>query len=79
MADAIPLIVPANVLGFGKGGSIDWDGFHCIAVAGQMVSGSATVTFSFILNWTGDNKTIIGNGVSYMKKALAAAAGEFTA
>jgi beta-lactamase class A len=79
MADAIPQIVPSNILGFGKGGSIDWEDFHCIAVAGQMVSGDASVTFSFILNWTGTNDTIIAKGVDYMKKSLAAAAGAFSA
>ncbi len=78
MADAIPAIMPPTILGFGKGGSIDWEGFHCIAVAGQMVSGAAAVTFCFALNWTGTNDTIIPRAITAVKGVLAAAAEAFS-
>ena len=35
-----------------KGGSISWDGFYCLAVAGQMIVGATPVTFCLNLNWT---------------------------
>ena len=53
MADALSLIVPANIAAYGKGGSIDWADFHCLSVAGQMVVGAVPVTFCFNLNWSG--------------------------
>lgn len=53
MADALALIVPPNIAAFGKGGSIDWEGFHCLSVAGQMVVGAVPVTFCFSINWPG--------------------------
>ena len=53
MADALSLIVPANIAAYGKGGSIDWADFHCLSVAGQMVVGAVPVTFCFSLNWSG--------------------------
>ena len=37
MADAIALLVPADTPAYMKGGSIDWNGFHCLAAAGQMI------------------------------------------
>ena len=52
MADAIPLVVPADTPAYAKGGSISWDGFDCLAVAGQMIVGATPVTFSLTLNWT---------------------------
>ncbi len=30
MADAIALVVPADTVAYMKGGSIDWNGFHCL-------------------------------------------------
>ena len=36
-ADAIAMVVPADTVAYMKGGSIDWNGFHCLAVAGQMI------------------------------------------
>jgi beta-lactamase class A len=52
MADAIPLVVPADTAAYAKGGSIGWDGFHCLAVAGQMIVGTTPATFCLTLNWT---------------------------
>lgn len=54
MADAIARTVPPGIAAFGKGGSIDWEGFHCLCFPGQMVVGNTAATFCFTLNWTGD-------------------------
>ncbi|WP_428673170.1 serine hydrolase [Reyranella sp.] len=53
MADALVLIVPPDTPAYGKGGSIDWQDFHCFCVAGQMIVGKVPVTFCFTINWTG--------------------------
>ncbi|MEO8421659.1 MAG: serine hydrolase [Hyphomicrobium sp.] len=61
MADAIALVVPADTVAYMKGGSIDWNGFHCLAVAGQMIVGDTPVTFALPYNWTdndGDQKKL---------------------
>ncbi len=63
MADAIALVVPADTPAYMKGGSIDWNGFHCMAIAGQMVVRDTPVTMAFLLNWTdadGDQKQTVG-------------------
>lgn len=52
MADGVVASVPAGTAAYGKGGSIDWNGFHCMAIGGQMIVCAVPVTFSFILNWT---------------------------
>jgi beta-lactamase class A len=52
MADAIAMVVPQDTAAYGKGGSIDWNGFHGLAVAGQMIVVTTPVTFSLTLNWT---------------------------
>ena len=53
MANALPLVVPPGLASYGKGGSLDWEGFHCISLAGQMVVADALVTFCFTCNWNG--------------------------
>ncbi len=53
MADAIPQIVPPDTVAYAKGGSIDWEGFHCLCVPGQMIVNKAPVTFCFTINWNG--------------------------
>ena len=45
MADAIAA-VPADTPAYLKGGSISWDGFYCMAIAGQMVVDATRVTLS---------------------------------
>jgi beta-lactamase class A len=63
MADAIALVVPADTPAYMKGGSIDWNGFHCMAIAGQMIVDRSPVTCCFTLNWTdsdGDAKAVVG-------------------
>jgi beta-lactamase class A len=44
-------VVPADTPAYLKGGSIDWNGFHCMAIAGQMIVGKTPVTFCLNLNW----------------------------
>ncbi len=51
MADSIAFVVPADTAAYMKGGSIDWNGFHCMATAGQMIAGTTPVTFCLTLNW----------------------------
>jgi beta-lactamase class A len=59
MANALPPVVPQDVAAFGKGGSIEWEGFNCLSVAGQMVPGATVpVTFYFTVNWEGPPSTI---------------------
>ena len=63
MADAIAMVVPADTPAYMKGGSIDWNGFHCLAIAGQMIVRDTPVTVAFLLNWTdadGDQKQTTG-------------------
>ena len=61
MADAIALVVPADTVAYMKGGSIDWNGFHCLAVAGQMIVRDTPVTCALIYDWSdsdGDQKKL---------------------
>ena len=51
MADAIAVVVPPDTPAYLKGGSISWDGFYCMATAGQMIVGATPITFCLILNW----------------------------
>ena len=51
MADAIAIVVPPDTPCYMKGGSVDWNGFHCMASAGQMIVRGTTVTFALTLNW----------------------------
>jgi len=53
MADALVHVVPADTMAYGKGGSIDWQDFHCFCLPGQMIVGKVPVTFCFTINWTG--------------------------
>ena len=53
MADALPQVVPDGLAAWGKGGSIDWEGFHCFCLPGQMRVCEVPVTFCFTVNWSG--------------------------
>jgi len=53
MADSLAHVVPPDTAAYGKGGSIDWEGFHCFSLAGQMVVQKAPVTFCCTINWSG--------------------------
>lgn len=55
MADAIVHVVPPDTVAYAKGGSIEWAGFHCFSLPGQMIVGKVPVTFCFTINWTGRN------------------------
>ena len=77
MADVIPRIVPNNTVAFAKGGSIDWQDFHCFCVAGQMVLDASRVTFCFTINWNGPDSsvpTIFSDYRDSLKVVLEAAA-----
>ncbi|MFW7341994.1 serine hydrolase [Pollutimonas sp. H1-120] len=60
MADAMPMMVPADTMAYGKGGSIDWEDFHCFCVAGQMVQPTQRSSFCFIVNWKGSDESVPG-------------------
>jgi beta-lactamase class A len=68
MADIIPQVVPPDTAAYAKGGSIDWEGFHCFCLPGQMIVGKAPITFCFTINWTGPN-----DGVAAIFQAYKAA------
>jgi beta-lactamase class A len=53
MGDALVKVVPPETVAYGKGGSIDWDDFHCICIAGQMIVAGVPITFCATINWTG--------------------------
>lgn len=52
-ATALWQVVPTDVISYGKGGSIDWEDFHALSLAGQMRFNNVPVTFAFMLNWRG--------------------------
>jgi beta-lactamase class A len=61
MADAIALLMPPDTPAYMKGGSIDWNGFHCMAAAGQMIVRGTPITFCLTLNWRdGDSPDTAG-------------------
>ncbi|MCW5737972.1 MAG: serine hydrolase [Enhydrobacter sp.] len=75
MADALVHVVPADTPAYGKGGSIDWQNFHCFCLAGQMIVGRAPVTFCFTINWTGPAEGV-GTIFQSYKTAVAELLGE---
>ena len=66
MADAIAMTVPPDTVAYGKGGSIDWEGFHCLAFAGQMIVAKVPVTFCLTVNWSGPNDKVAGMMEAYI-------------
>lgn len=66
MADAIVHVVPPDTIAYAKGGSIDWAGFHCFSLPGQMIVGRVPVTFSFTINWTGPEDGVAAIFKSYV-------------
>ena len=81
MADALWLVVPQDTPAYGKGGSVEWDGFNCFSLPGQMlIGGTLPVTFSFTVNWQGKPATIPGvfdQFASAIRDTLAATAKAF--
>jgi beta-lactamase class A len=76
MADALALTVPPGVAAYGKGGSIDWQGFHAFCLPGQMVLGRAgiaplPVTFCFTYNWTGPDDGVPAAFAAYVASVKA--------
>lgn len=79
MADALAVAVPPDMAAWGKGGSIDWQDFHCRAFAGQMLAPSGPVTFSFIQNWRGPQAAVPEASIDFrdaVRHTLAVAARE---
>ncbi|GGJ01311.1 serine hydrolase [Neoroseomonas lacus] len=58
MATSMPEIAPPDIIAYGKGGSITWVDSQALAAAGQMVAGPVRATFSFGVNWTGDDASM---------------------
>jgi beta-lactamase class A len=71
MADAIVHVVPPDTIAYAKGGSIEWAGFHCFSLPGQMIVGKVPVTFCFTINWTGPD-----DGVGAIFKSYVGAVGD---
>jgi beta-lactamase class A len=79
MADAIVHVVPPDTIAYAKGGSIEWAGFHCFCLPGQMIVGKVPVTFCFTINWTGPDdgvgaifKSYVGAVADVLKEAAQA-------
>ena len=70
MADALAHMVPPNTVAYGKGGNIDWAGFHCLCLAGQMVVAEVPITFCLTANWSGPDDGVAGVFQAY-KDAVA--------
>jgi beta-lactamase class A len=74
MADSLVHVVPPDTVAYGKGGSIDWNNFHCFSLPGQMIIKGVPVTFCFTINWTGgtdaDVKTVFGSYVAAVADVL---------
>ena len=68
MATALTQVVPPHIVAYGKGGSIDWQDFHCLSLPGDMVVGATHVTFCFTINWSGPD-----SGVPDMMRTYVAA------
>ncbi|MBL8130161.1 MAG: serine hydrolase [Chloroflexia bacterium] len=52
IGDAVLRSMPLGVNGFGKGGSIDFDGSHVLTFAGGLYVPDRWVSFALFLNWT---------------------------
>ncbi|TAJ42218.1 MAG: hypothetical protein EPO55_03000 [Reyranella sp.] len=79
MADAIVHVVPPDTIAYAKGGSIEWAGFHCFSLPGQMIVGKVPVTFCFTINWSGPDdgvgaifKSYVGAVADVLKEAARA-------
>ncbi|UYN97548.1 MAG: serine hydrolase [Enhydrobacter sp.] len=70
-ATALSQVVPGDVVSYGKGGSIDWNGFHAVSLPGQMIVDGAPTTFCFTINWTGEDGTVAPTFAEY-REAVAA-------
>jgi len=75
IGDAVLLSMPLGVSGFGKGGSIDFNGSHVLTFAGGMYVPSRWVYFALLLNWTDDQG---GMSTEVLPQYLAACKTVFT-
>jgi beta-lactamase class A len=78
MATALTQVVPPHIVAYGKGGSIDWQDFHCLSLPGDMVVGATHVTFCFTINWTGPDSGVsdmMRTYVGHVARVLEASAG----
>jgi beta-lactamase class A len=78
MATALTQVVPPHIVAYGKGGSIDWQDFHCLSLPGDMVVGATHVTFCFTINWTGPDNSVpdmMRTYVGHVARVLEASAG----
>jgi len=69
MAGLIAMVVPPDTVAYVKGGSIDWQDFHCLCVAGQMIVATVPITFCLTINWTGPDDGVATMTQSYMAAA----------
>lgn len=69
MADAMPAMVPVDTMAYGKGGSIDWGGFHCFCAAGQMLQPAQRTSFCFIVNWKGPDDSVPNMFASFKERS----------
>ena len=69
MADAVAKAVPPDTPAYGKGGSIDWERFHCLCFAGQMIVARVPVTFCLTINWSGPDDKVPAMAESYIAAA----------
>ncbi len=69
MADAIAMAVPPDTPAYGKGGSVDWEGFHCLAFAGQMIVSKMPVSFCLTINWNGPDDKVAAMMQAYIAGA----------
>jgi len=77
VADSLWQLVPPDTIAYGKGGSIDWEGFHALALAGQMRIRNVPISFCFSMNWQGGTVDSAGRVPEFgaaVSKVLAAAA-----
>lgn len=75
MPAIITRAVPADTLAWVKGGSIEWEGFNCICLPGQMRRGALRATFCFTYNWEGPSEGIPAAGAAYLEAVSAALTG----
>jgi beta-lactamase class A len=78
MATALTQVVPPHIVAYGKGGSIDWQDFHCLSLPGDMVVGATHVTVCFTINWTGPDSGVsdmMRTYVGHVARVLEASAG----
>ena len=69
MADAIAMAAPPDTPAYGKGGSVDWEGFHCLCFAGQMIVSKVPVSFCLTINWNGPDDKVAAMMQAYIAGA----------